>query len=90
METHKTESQLALALFFLATALPVEAYVGPGSALGVIGSILATLAVLLLAIFGLVLYPLKLLREKFGRGRKRKDERSNEAPDDPEPARDTE
>ncbi|MFN0055444.1 MAG: hypothetical protein ACKV0T_25130 [Planctomycetales bacterium] len=37
------------------------AYVGPGAGLGMIGSLLAVVAAILLGIFGLLLYPIKLL-----------------------------
>jgi len=43
------------------------AYVGPGAGLGMIGSLLAVLAAILIALLGVVLYPLMLLRNLFKR-----------------------
>lgn len=39
------------------------AYVGPGPGLSLIGSLLAVLAAIVLGLLGLVLYPLRLLRQ---------------------------
>jgi hypothetical protein len=41
----------------------VLAYVGPGAGLGMIGSLLAVLATILIAVFGLVFYPITLIRK---------------------------
>ncbi len=43
--------------------LQVLAYVGPGAGLGMIGSLLAVLVTIFIAIFGLVLYPITLIRK---------------------------
>jgi len=43
--------------------LQVLAYVGPGAGLGMIGSLLAVLATILIAVFGLVFYPITLIRK---------------------------
>jgi membrane-bound ClpP family serine protease len=49
----------------LATTLPAAAYIGPGAGLSVIGTILALVATLGLAIFGFVWFPLKrVLRQR--------------------------
>ena len=51
---------LALTVFpFIA-----EAYVGPGSGITAIGSVLALLAAVLVGILGFVWYPIKRLRKK--------------------------
>lgn len=46
-------------------------YIGPGAGLGFLGSLLAVLAVFLVGIFGLILYPLRLIlaliRKRSGR-----------------------
>lgn len=52
---------IVLLLFSTATA---HAYVGPGLGLGVIGAILGTLLTVVLAIAGLIWYPVKRLRRK--------------------------
>jgi len=74
----------ALATFaLLSISIAAHAYVGPGSALGVIGSIIATIAVVILAIFGLILYPFKLIKQRLN---KKKDNRqaNQEDTDSPE------
>jgi hypothetical protein len=38
------------------------AYVGPGAGLGAVGALLAVVGAILIGLFGLVLYPLHLLR----------------------------
>ncbi len=43
--------------------LQVLAYVGPGAGLGMIGSLLAVVATILIAVFGLVFYPITLIRK---------------------------
>lgn len=55
---------LALATPILLTATPALAYVGPGAGLSVIGTVLALLAALGLAVVGFVWYPVKRLRQK--------------------------
>lgn len=40
------------------------AYVGPGAGLGMLGSLLAVLAAVVIGLLGLVLYPFMLLRKK--------------------------
>jgi hypothetical protein len=45
-----------------ASDLAPLAYIGPGPGLGLIGSLLAVLAAILLGIVGLILYPLRLIR----------------------------
>lgn len=46
-----------------AGGLQVLAYVGPGAGLGMIGSLLAVLATIIIAVFGLVFYPITLIRK---------------------------
>lgn len=51
-------------LLSLLTAEPALAYVGPGAGLTVIGSILAFLGLIFLAMFGFLWYPIKRLITK--------------------------
>eukprot|EP00494_Astrolonche_serrata_P033987 UN34256 len=52
-----------LVLFLISAS--AQAYVGPGLGLGALGAIIAVLATILLAVFGLLWYPIKrLLRKK--------------------------
>ena len=44
--------------------LAAHAYVGPGAGVGMIGSLLAVLGVVLLAIVGLILWPLRMMRKR--------------------------
>lgn len=55
---------LLMSLLYVDTAL---AYVGPGAGLGAIGAIVGVLVTVLLAILGIIWYPLKRL---FKRGKK--------------------
>lgn len=49
-------------------ALPASAYVGPGASLGVLGTALAIVAAVVLALLAIVWYPLKaLIRRRRGR-----------------------
>lgn len=46
-------------------ALPAAAYIGPGAGLSAIGSLIALIGAIIVAIFGFLWYPLKrLLRKK--------------------------
>jgi len=61
----------AVALLALALSLPTPAaaYVGPGAGLTVIGSLVAVIAAVLIALMGLVLFPLRLLMKKMRAGK---------------------
>lgn len=48
-----------LILFLLLVAQPVNAYIGPGAGLGVIGTVIALLAAIIFAIIGFIWYPIK-------------------------------
>ena len=50
----------------LAAVLPVPAlaYIGPGAGLGMLGSLLAVIGAVLVALFGLVMFPIMLLRKR--------------------------
>jgi hypothetical protein len=54
---------LIVALLALAP-LTAQAYVGPGAGVGMIGSLLAVLGAILLAVVGLILWPLRMLRKR--------------------------
>lgn len=45
-------------------SLPVAAYIGPGAGLSAIGSLLALIAAIVVAIFGFLWYPLKRIIRK--------------------------
>ncbi|MCB1737732.1 MAG: hypothetical protein KDI42_06375 [Gammaproteobacteria bacterium] len=53
---------LILALMSLSPA--VNAYIGPGAGLGMIGSLIAVIVTLGLAIIGIILLPIKFLRAR--------------------------
>jgi hypothetical protein len=40
------------------------AYIGPGAGLGMIGSVIALLGAILVALFGLIMFPITLLRRR--------------------------
>lgn len=57
--------RLAAAVFLLSLATSAEAYVGPGMGLGVVAAVVGFLAAILLALAGMVWYPVKrMLRGK--------------------------
>lgn len=66
-----------LSLIVLTTIWPANAlaYVGPGAGLSVIGSLLAIVAAVILALIGFVFYP---LRRMFRKKRTKKSERETE------------
>ncbi|WP_246525667.1 hypothetical protein [Thalassovita aquimarina] len=68
----------ALAWFFLAE--PAAAYIGPGTGLGALGSILSFLGVVFLLIVGFFWYPIKRMVAKF-----RKPKPSGETPPTDQP-----
>jgi hypothetical protein len=51
--------RLAVAVCLLSIATSAEAYVGPGMGLGVISAVLGFLTAILLAVAGMVWYPVK-------------------------------
>ena len=55
---------VAVALLALMPVTPALAYVGPGAGLTAIGTVLALVAALLLAIVGFVWYPIRRLRRR--------------------------
>ncbi|MCI0564437.1 MAG: hypothetical protein MN733_38690 [Nitrososphaera sp.] len=59
-----TAQYLCTLLWSLLTAEPALAYVGPGAGLTVIGSILAFIGLICLAVFGFLWYPIKRLIAK--------------------------
>jgi len=55
----------ALAAVLLAAAAPAHAYVGPGAGLTAIGTVVAVIGAILLALVGFVWYPIKrMMRRK--------------------------
>ncbi|MCP5141373.1 MAG: hypothetical protein H6980_03330 [Gammaproteobacteria bacterium] len=68
-------------LFFLVLlgfAEPGLAYIGPGAGLGLIGSLIAVVVALILAIIGLVVLPLKLWARKRRAGHRSKNNNDDE------------
>ncbi|MCB1735151.1 MAG: hypothetical protein H6981_08425 [Gammaproteobacteria bacterium] len=53
-----------LILTLLSLSPSVDAYVGPGAGLGMIGSLIAIIVALVLALVGVLLLPIKLLRAR--------------------------
>lgn len=51
--------QLTILVLLVLFSAPASAYVGPGLGLGVIGTIFGVLAAIVLALFGLLWYPMK-------------------------------
>ena len=58
-----------LALAFLISSPSAEAYIGPGAGLTAIGTVVALLGGLLLAVVGFVWYPVKRLLKRRGKAR---------------------
>jgi hypothetical protein len=66
-ETHRQRVVrviVAIAIAVLVVPPPVAAYVGPGAGLSALGSLLALLAAVVVAIFGFLWYPKKRLLAK--------------------------
>lgn len=62
---NRTTAQTLLLLTALALApQQAMAYMGPGAGLGMIGSIIAVLVAAIVLIFGLLLYPIKVLMKR--------------------------
>lgn len=55
---------LVVAVLVAATSHPAAAYIGPGAGLSVIGTLVALLGAVLLAIVGFVWYPVKRMMAK--------------------------
>lgn len=66
---------LAVAALLLAASQSAEAYIGPGAGITAIGTVIALIGAILLAIVGFVWYPIKRLLAK---NKKKKD--ADEAP----------
>lgn len=66
---------LAVAALLFAAAQSAEAYIGPGAGITAIGTVIALIGAILLAIVGFVWYAIKRLRAK-----NRKMKKSDEAP----------
>ena len=50
------------ALVFASTA---DAYMGPGAGLGMLGSLVAVIGAVLVAVFGILVLPIRILMKKF-------------------------
>jgi hypothetical protein len=62
---------LIIVLLLIVSTAPAYAYVGPGLGLGVIGTLFGALAAILLAIAGVIWYPIKRLLKQRGAAKKR-------------------
>lgn len=62
-----------LSLLLLAISSPAYAYIGPGTGISAIGSFLALIAAVLVAILGFIWYPLKRLLRRFRGNSKHED-----------------
>lgn len=49
----------------LAAATPALAYMGPGAGLGMLGSLFALIGAALVALFGLIVLPVRMLMKRF-------------------------
>jgi hypothetical protein len=59
--------QAALLSFFagaLLVAAPAAAYMGPGAGLGMIGSLVAVIGAVLIALLGIVILPVRMILKK--------------------------
>lgn len=59
--------QILLLSFFLAGALaagPAAAYMGPGAGLGMLGSVFAVIGAVLIAVFGILILPVRMILKK--------------------------
>lgn len=61
MPRHLSSAMLLLAAALFLLPAPALAYIGPGAGLSAIGTVLALLAAVVLAVFGFVWYPVKRL-----------------------------
>jgi hypothetical protein len=48
----------------LLAAAPAAAYMGPGAGLGMLGSVLAVIGAVLIAVFGIILLPARMLLKR--------------------------
>ena len=58
-----------LALLFVAAGVTLTpdvawAYLGPGAGLGMIGSLIGVVVVVVISVLGLIIYPLRMLRKR--------------------------
>ena len=53
--------RIAFFLALLLAAAPAAAYMGPGAGLGMLGSVIAVLGAVLVAVFGIVVLPIRMI-----------------------------
>ncbi len=53
--------RIAFLLVLLLAATPAAAYMGPGAGLGMLGSVIAVLGAVLVAVFGIVVLPIRMI-----------------------------
>jgi hypothetical protein len=57
-------TRIALFIVTMLAAGPALAYLGPGAGLGMLGSLFAVIGAVLLAIFGLLILPVRIIMKK--------------------------
>lgn len=63
----RSAATLAVFCALLAAATPALAYMGPGAGLGMLGSLFALIGAALVALFGLVVLPVRMLIKRMRR-----------------------
>jgi hypothetical protein len=68
-------------LFLALIAPPAMAYVGPGAGLGILGTLLAAVAVMLATLVGIVLLPIRAVKRRWKMKASNRASRASETPD---------
>jgi len=63
MKAHRIFIMSLLAVLSLMSG-PAFAYIGPGAGLGMIGSLLAVVAAIVVALVGIIVYPIRVWKKK--------------------------
>jgi hypothetical protein len=61
---HKQAALLGFFVGALLIAAPAAAYMGPGAGLGMIGSLVAVIGAVLIALLGIVILPVRMILKK--------------------------
>lgn len=56
--------KLVVFLAAMLAAAPAAAYMGPGAGLGMLGSLLAVIGAVLIAVFGILVLPIRIILKK--------------------------
>jgi len=54
----------AVAIVLALVATSADAYMGPGAGLGMLGSVVAVIGAILIAVFGLLVLPIRMIMKK--------------------------